>query len=62
MKMTVAAQEMTEADLEPLRVVGLTDAEISELAQVAAMFNFTNRLANALGWKPNPEYYGMYRD
>jgi uncharacterized peroxidase-related enzyme len=62
MKMTVAAQEMTEADLEPLQAVGLTDAEISELAQVAAMFNFTNRLANALGWKPNAEYYGMHRD
>ena len=61
MQMTVAAQKMTEADLQPLREVGLTDAEISELAQVAAMFNFTNRLANALGWKPNPEYYGMHR-
>jgi uncharacterized peroxidase-related enzyme len=61
MKMTVAAHEMTERDLEPLQDVGLSDAEISELAQVAAMFNFTNRLANALGWKPNPEYYGMHR-
>jgi len=61
MKMTVATQEMTEGDLQPLREVGLTDAEISELAQVAAMFNFTNRLANALGWKPNTQYYGMHR-
>lgn len=53
--------EMTEQELEPLRKVGLGDEAIFEAAQVAAMFNFTNRLANALGWKPNEEYYAMHR-
>lgn len=52
---------MSEADLAPLRDVGLSDETIFEAAQVAAMFNFTNRLANALGWKPNPEYYAVAR-
>ncbi len=30
---------------------------VMEAVEVAAMFNFTNRLLNALGVKPNPEYY-----
>ncbi|MEM6429681.1 MAG: peroxidase-related enzyme [Deinococcota bacterium] len=60
-KMTKNAAEMTPDDLTPLRDIGLNDAEIFELAQVAAMFNFTNRLANALGWKPNEEYYSQHR-
>ncbi len=29
-----------------------------EAVEVAAMFHFTNRLANSLGFRPNPEYYG----
>lgn len=61
MKMTKNAAEMTPDDLIPLRDIGLNDAEVFELAQVAAMFNFTNRLANALGWKPNEEYYSQHR-
>lgn len=59
--LTERSDTMTAADLEPLREVGLTDAGIFEVAQVAAMFNFTNRLANALGWRPNPEYYAVGR-
>lgn len=59
--LTVRSHAMTPADLDPLRAQGLSDATIFEAAQVAAMFNFTNRLANALGWKPNPEYYAAAR-
>lgn len=54
--LTVRSQEMSEADLEPQRAQGLDDATIFEAAQVAAMFNFTNTLANGLGWKPNRRY------
>lgn len=60
-KMTRSAQEMTPEDLRPLRQEGLSDAVIFEAAQVAAMFNFTNRLANALGWLPNEAYYSQNR-
>lgn len=59
--MTTDSPRMEEGDLEALREVGLSDEAIFEAAQVAAMFNFTNRLANALGWKPNAEYYAMHR-
>ncbi|MEN2981573.1 MAG: peroxidase-related enzyme [Thermus sp.] len=57
LKVTHRHHEMTEEDLRPLREVGLSDEAILEAAEVAAMFNFTNRLLNALGFKPNPEYY-----
>jgi uncharacterized peroxidase-related enzyme len=60
-KLTKASYEMNEDNLAPLRKVGLSDEAIFEAAQVAAMFNFTNRLANALGWKPNEEFYSQAR-
>ncbi|MER3456558.1 MAG: alkylhydroperoxidase [candidate division GAL15 bacterium] len=60
-KLTTEPHRMAEADLQALRAVGWTDEEIFDIAQVAAMFNFTNRLANALGWHPNPEYHHLGR-
>lgn len=60
-RLTTDSHEMTERDLQPLRELGLTDETIFEAAQTAAMFNFTNRLANAFGWKPNPSYYHQHR-
>ena len=61
-KLTKTSPEMSPEDLQPLRDTGLSDETIFEAAQVAAMFNFTNRLANALGWKPNEEYYHQHRE
>lgn len=61
-EMTRDSFEMTPEDLEPLRRLGLSDAAIFEAGQVAAMFNFTNRLANAFGWKPNAMYYHQFRE
>ncbi|MCA9839090.1 MAG: peroxidase-related enzyme [Trueperaceae bacterium] len=59
--MTTDSYKMTPENLEPLRAIGLSDKGIAEVAQVAAMFNFTNRMANALGWKPNERYYSDFR-
>jgi len=60
-QMTVDSATMSAADVQMLRSVGLADEAIFEAAQVAAMFNFTNRLANALGWVPNEVYYHLHR-
>ena len=60
-KVTRASQECTEADVEALRASGWTDEDVMDIAETAAMFNYTNRLANALGWVPNPEYHGLGR-
>lgn len=60
-KLTKASADMTDADVDALREAGWTDEDIFDIAQVAAMFNFTNRLASGLGWEPNPEYVSLGR-
>src|SRR6266508_4498039 len=60
-KLTQASDQCTEDDVEALREAGWTDEDIFDIAEVAAMFNFTNRLASAFGWLPNPEYFTLGR-
>ena len=60
-KLTEASADCTDADVDALRDAGWTDEDIFDIAQVAAMFNFTNRLASGLGWEPNPEYFSLGR-
>jgi uncharacterized peroxidase-related enzyme len=60
-RLTTESHRMTEADVEPLREAGWTDEDVFDIAQVAAMFNFTNRLASGLGWQPNEEYFSLGR-
>ena len=61
-KITTDSPNMSSGDLQMLRSLGLSDEAIFEAAQVAAMFNFTNRIANAMGWLPNEIYYHQYRE
>jgi uncharacterized peroxidase-related enzyme len=60
-KITRDAHSCTPEDVQRLRDVGLTDDEIFDVAETAAMFNFTNRLTSALGMVPNREFDGMGR-
>jgi uncharacterized peroxidase-related enzyme len=60
-KLTEASERCTNEDVEALRDAGWNDEEIMDIAQVAAMFNFTNRLASGLGWVPNREYFSLGR-
>jgi len=48
-------------DVERLRQHGFRDEDIWDIAEIAAMYNYTNRLASATGWLPNPEYHGLAR-
>jgi alkylhydroperoxidase family enzyme len=41
--------------------VGLSEEEIFDVAETAAMFNFTNRLTSSLGMVPNREFDKMGR-
>jgi uncharacterized peroxidase-related enzyme len=56
-KVTARPHELTEADLHRLRDVGLSDDEVWDVVEIAAMYNFTNRMALALGQQPNEEYH-----
>jgi len=60
-KLTARPHEMTEADLERLRDVGLSDHEVWDVAEIASMYNFTNRMALATGQRPNEEYHYLDR-
>jgi uncharacterized peroxidase-related enzyme len=60
-KLTEASDRCDDEDIEALRDAGWNDEEIMDIAQVAAMFNFTNRLASGLGWVPNREYFSLGR-
>jgi uncharacterized peroxidase-related enzyme len=59
-KLTATAHLMAEADLEGLAAVGLSREEVWDVAEIASMYNFTNRMALATGQQPNEEYH--YRD
>lgn len=60
-KITKDPASCSEEDIQRLRDHGFADEDIWDIAEVAAMFNFTNRLASATGMMPNREYHGMAR-
>jgi uncharacterized peroxidase-related enzyme len=60
-KLTARPHELTEADLQRLRDVGLSDFEVWDVVEIAAMYNFTNRMALGLGQRPNEEYHSLDR-
>ncbi len=60
-KLTAHPVECSEADIAQLRRVGFSDQAIFDIAETAAMFNFTNRLASAVGMLPNREYHSLAR-
>jgi uncharacterized peroxidase-related enzyme len=51
-KLTRTPSAVTREDVQALRSHGLTDEAIHEVAQVAALFNYYNRLADGLGIDP----------
>ena len=60
-KITHTPVECCEADVQHLRNVGFSDEGIFDIAETAAMYNFTNRLASATGMLPNLEYHAVGR-
>jgi uncharacterized peroxidase-related enzyme len=48
-KLTATPGEMTAADVESLRDVGLDDRGIHDVCAITAYFNFVNRMADGLG-------------
>jgi uncharacterized peroxidase-related enzyme len=60
-RVTEASFRMGEDDVDRLREAGWDDEDVFDITEVAAMFNLTNRMANALGWAPNEEYHRLGR-
>ena len=55
-KLTLSPASMRESDVQGLRGHGFDDTAISDIAQVAALFNYYDRLADGLGIDPEPEW------
>ncbi len=60
-KLTLRPREVERADLQALLDVGLTLEEAWDVAEIAAMYNLTNRMAMATNMLPNPEYSARAR-
>ena len=54
-KLTLTPSAMTAEDVAALRRHGLDDAAIHHVVQVAAIFNYYDRLADGLGIDLEPE-------
>ena len=59
--LTEAPHEVTADDREGLREIGFTDQDIFDIAETAAFFNYTNRVAHGIDMMPNSEYHTMGR-
>jgi uncharacterized peroxidase-related enzyme len=60
-KLTLRPREVTREDLQTLLDAGLTLEEAWDVAELAAMYNLTNRMAMATNMLPNPEYSAQVR-
>jgi uncharacterized peroxidase-related enzyme len=60
-KITQRPVECSVADVERLRSLGFSDETIFDIAETAALYNFTNRMASAVGMAPNEEYFTLGR-
>ncbi|PZS06683.1 MAG: alkylhydroperoxidase [Solirubrobacterales bacterium] len=60
-KLTLRPREVTRADLQSLLDSGLSLEEAWDVAEIAAMYNLTNRMAMATNMLPNREYSAQAR-
>ena len=60
-KITENSHEIDEPDRQALRDVGFNEKDIWDIANVAAFYNMTNRVASAVDMQPNKEYHYLHR-
>jgi uncharacterized peroxidase-related enzyme len=59
--LTTAPYLIQDEDRSALRAAGLSEADIFDLAETAAFFNLSNRMASATDMMPNREYHRLDR-
>ena len=60
-QLTKASATIEESDRQALRDVGFSERDIWDIANTAAFYNMTNRVASSLDMRPNPEYHAQNR-
>ena len=61
MKVSRAAEEVSDADFAAVAAHGFSDDDIWDIAAIAALFAMSNRLANVISIPPNDEFYTLGR-
>ena len=61
MKVALDSGNLDDADVAALRPHGFSDADVWDIAAIAALFALSNRMANFTGMRPNDEFYLMGR-
>lgn len=60
-KLTTRSEEVGDADRAALKAAGFDDRDLFDITDVAAFFNYTNRVMQGLDVMPNAEYHRMNR-
>ena len=55
-KLTHAAAQIEQTDIDTLRAVGLSDTDVSDAIQVIGYFNYITRVADGVGIDDEPEW------
>ena len=61
LKVCERSHEVEDSDFEALRAHGFDDEDAWDIAAITAFFGLSNRMANATGMAPNPEFYLLGR-
>lgn len=60
-KVCERSHEIDETDFTALAAHGFDDEDAWDIAAITAFFGLSNRVANATGMRPNPEFYTLGR-
>lgn len=61
LKVSTEAHLIADADHAAMAAAGFTEDEVWDVVSIAAFFSMSNRLANALDLRPNPEFHMLGR-
>jgi uncharacterized peroxidase-related enzyme len=61
LKVCERSHEVNDADFGALREHGFSDEDAWDIVAITAFFGMSNRMANAIGMRPNDEFYLMGR-
>jgi len=53
-KLTLFSKDMSKADIDKLREHGFDDRDILDISQLIGYFNYSNRVMDSLGVRPEP--------
>jgi uncharacterized peroxidase-related enzyme len=60
-KVARSSAEIVEGDRQALRDAGFSERDVWDIAAVASFFSMSNRMASAVGMRPNDAYHGQAR-